>query len=62
MEGVSWMNYFLVIFIALPLVLLMMVKVNIKTRTDSEEKAILVVKEAFSSLSVRALPVPETKI
>ena len=32
-EGVSWMNYFLVIFIALPLVLLMMVKVKIKTRT-----------------------------
>jgi len=32
-EGVSWMNYFLVIFIALPLALLMMVKVNIKTRT-----------------------------
>lgn len=27
-EGVSWMNYFLVIFIALPLVLLMMVKVT----------------------------------
>ena len=30
--------------------------------TESEEKAILVVKVAFSSLSVRALPVPKKKI
>ena len=32
------------------------------SRVSSEEKAILAVKEAFSSLSVRALPVPKTKI
>ena len=33
-EGVGWMNYFLVIFIALPLALLLTVKVTQKTCLD----------------------------
>ena len=33
-EGVGWMNYFLVIFIALPLALLLTVKVTHKTCLD----------------------------
>ena len=40
------MNYFLVIFIALPLVLLMMVKVKIKTRT-----ILTIVKDSISQVT-----------
>ena len=41
MEGVSWMNYFLVIFIALPLVFLLMVKVTPTIETIAFQKQTL---------------------